>query len=93
MAGPVLDGEVVWQVEYDDLVGEGTVWWDLPKLINDYIEEQSKTGRNVIIYNWPWQQKDHVIYELDTNTKEVRNTQTDHKRRVRRVLILNFRNS
>ena len=91
MPGPSVDGEVVWQVEYDDLVGEGKVWWGLPKVINDFIEQERKQGREIIEYHWPWEHKGHVRYLLDTSTKEVLNTQTDHKRRVRRVLILKVR--
>ena len=92
MPGPSVDGEVVWQVEYNDLVGEAaSMWWDLPKVINDFIEQERKAGREIIEYHWPWEYKGRVRYLLDTNTKEVLNTQTGHKRKVRRVLILSIR--
>ena len=82
-------GEIIWQVAYEDLVEEGIVWWDLPKLINDFIEQERVAGREIIEYQWPWQNKGHIKYLLDTRTKEVTNTHTNHTRRVRRIFYMN----
>ena len=90
MASPdFTGGEIIWQVAYEDLVEEGIVWWDLPKMINDFIEEQRSQGLEMIEYNWPWQSKGDVTYVMDTVGKKVINTQTKHTRRVRRIFYMN----
>ena len=79
--------EVIWQVEYTDLVREGTMWWDYPKELNDFIEHTMHEfpNTNMISYVWSWMNKGPVEYELDIVNMTVTNKQTNHTRRVRRV--------
>ena len=79
---------MIWQVEYTDLVREGTMWWDMPKELNDFIESTMHEfpHGNKLVYQWNWMNKGPVEYELDYKDLTVTNKQTNHTRRVRRVV-------
>lgn len=79
--------EVIWQVEYTDLVREGTMWWDMPKELSDFIDNTMHEFPNttMISYQWNWMNKGVAEYELDIVNYTVTNKQTNHTRRVRRV--------
>ena len=90
MASP----QVVWQVAYDDMVSDGTMWWEYPLGIRDFINKKVEEGNHELVsLCWNWEKKNSggslrvSEYMLDPKKQLVYSLTSGTTERVRRVTI------
>lgn len=90
----MASSQVVWQVAYEEMVSDGTMWWDYPLGISDFINKKVEEGSDELIsFCWNWEKKDRdgslrvSEYILDPKKQLVYSITSGTTKRVRRVTI------